>query len=105
MTRRQAKPKALKPTGPVYYQESREQVGQKYVYQASNCSVLCGWPARPSFKGLKAFVKELGSVVLVTTRERGSMLVYFEGPLAEVERIKAWTHEWTKAYREAHSEQ
>jgi hypothetical protein len=105
MTRKQAMPKALKPTGPVQYQESVDQTGPKYVYKASYCDVLCGWPERPSFKGLAAFVKELNSLVLTKTRERGARLVHFEGPLQEVERIKAWAHEWVKAYREAHSEQ
>lgn len=105
MTKRQVMPKALKPTGPVYFQESRDQVGEKYAYKASSCSVLCGWPARPSFKGLAAFVKDINCVVLLKTRQHGSKLVYFEGPLQEVERIKAWAREWVTAYREAHSEQ
>ena len=102
MTRRQAMPKELKPTGPVQYQESVDQTGPKYVYQASYCDVLCGWPARPSFKGLAAFVKELKCEVLSKTRAHGSKLVHFEGPLQEVERIKAWAHEWVKSWREAH---
>jgi hypothetical protein len=105
MTKKRQLPKALEPTGPVQYQESRDQTGPKYVYKASYCDVLCGWPERPSFKGLAAFVKALDSLVLTKTRERGSALVHFEGPLQEVERIKAWAHEWATAYREAHSEQ
>jgi len=105
MTRRQAKPKAVRPTGPVQYQESRDQTGPKYVYKVSYCDVLCGWPARPSFKGLAAFVKDLNSLVLTKTRVHGSKLVHFEGPLQEVERIKVWAHEWVAAWREAHSEQ
>ena len=102
---RKRKPKEAKPTGPVQYQESSDQTGPKYVYKVSYCDVMCGWPKQPSFKGLKAFVNGLGSELLMTTRQRGSKLVHFEGPLQEVERIKAWAHEWVAAWREAHSEQ
>ncbi len=105
MTRRKAMPKAQKPTGPVFYQESHKQTGPQYAYKASYCDILCGWPKHPSFKKLDALVKDIACPVLAKTREHGSMLVHFEGPLAEVERIKAWAAEWVKAYREAHSEQ
>lgn len=88
-------------TNPVY-QESKDQTGPKYVYKVSHCDVLCGWPARPSLKGLKAFVKDLGSPILTATRARESKMMHFEGPLAEVERIRAWAHEWVVAWIETH---
>lgn len=104
MTRKQRKPKALEPTGPVFYQESHKQTGPQYAYKASCCDILCGWPAYPSFKKLDEVVKDIGSAVLAKTREHGSRLVHFEGPLADIERIKAWAAQWRKDYREAHND-
>lgn len=96
--------KERKPDASVFHQESSGQTGPKYVYRASYCDILCGWPRRPSFKSLNLLYKGIDSKALTRTRERGSKLVHFEGALADIERIKAWAAEWVKDYREAHPE-
>jgi len=84
------------------YQESRGQTGPMYVYPVSSGGVTCGYPKRPSIKGLKALVKEIDCSVLKVIRQGKSPTFYIEGPVAEVERITAWADGWMVDYRHSH---
>lgn len=81
---------------PEFYKESRGQAGPGYVYKASYCHVLCGYPELISVKALKDGFEMADDGLLQMTRQGKSKLFYIEGPAGQVKAVFRLAVDWRK---------